>query len=168
MAFNSKMWGGDIQSVIGGIAGLVLILTHLTACEARGERQYQYVSVSKEMSDDGGQRATLSICLPAGRKPKQLSLTARYDHRISLDYIDLELSLHRWGRDFARDTIRFAFDEYLRGQKGRRPLVYNAQADRLWQITPPIAGVYEIRFRPLPQGLVDGLFAIGVSQVSSD
>lgn len=140
------------------------VLTICAACsEAGGERSIRYLQIAPE--EWGAQKtATQSICIEEGGQRKSLRLVMRYDHRVRLDSLPLELSLSRWGHVWAQDTVSIHFSQYHDGARGRRPLVYEGEARQLWYIAPAVAGIYQINIRPLIDDVPLGVVSLGLAE----
>lgn len=142
-----------------------VILSMLSSCIDEGEQSYtRYLALDQEVWQQAHTSPALPVCFQQGGQPQRVRLMLRYDHRIRHDRLDFELSLNRWGQAWAKDTVCVSFLEYRQGYKGRRPLVYDAEADKDWSITPPIAGIYQIAMRPLGTEQPLGIVALGLRQ----
>ncbi|MDO4707167.1 MAG: hypothetical protein Q4A61_01925 [Porphyromonadaceae bacterium] len=142
---------------------LLLWLGMLLSC-SRAEQvaPVKYIPIDSENEWSATTPVRTSICVRKGREPISVAVYARYDHRIQQRDLTLELKLHRWGLVWAADTITLSMNEYFDGNKGRRPMVYEAEGSDLWQFTPPIAGVYQIETRPLMPERPVGVLALGL------
>lgn len=147
-------WG--LLSIIGFLCSL------LVSCSNVDTRSGTYIDMDNVRGWSSDTLAETSICILRGGSARELYVSARCDYRIADSLLTLELSLERWGLQWGIDTITLNLSSMAKGFQAKRPSIYEIKALEPWCITPPIAGIYKIKIRPISPQSPSGVVAIGI------